>query len=128
MPQYQIRAVIEARNVEDARLKAKQVFQSSPALKPDGDAFGVVSVELSCIDTSAEDELMACPDCGCTDIECTAWVNVNGDEVSSSDPPNDTVWCPQCSYNGDEGTMKYRFLITVSKAKPVCFDEEAVGG
>jgi len=144
MPTFRVYAVqllhdakdIEADNIEDARHKAKIMYEKTGELDPDEvieGTYGIVGdtefvfKEQSCTDKSQDDEkksYQACPDCGCTDIECSAWVNVNNDEVSSSDPPNDTAWCPQCSYNGMEGTMKYRHLVTVDKLQPVRYEDD----
>ena len=40
--------------------------------------------------------LYGCPDCGCTDIEGTAWVHINDNRLLNCEPPNSEYWCPQC--------------------------------
>jgi hypothetical protein len=42
--------------------------------------------------------LSCCQECGCTDVECAAWINVNTDKISSSgsEGPVDYFWCPRC--------------------------------
>lgn len=70
-----------------------------------------------------ETSYYACPECGCTDVECTAWISVNSEQVSSGDAPTDNAWCPQCEYNGVESDMKSRHLVEVSKAKPIEYEK-----
>ena len=63
--------------------------------------------------------LYACPECGCTDVEVTAWINVNTSEISGSDGPLETAWCPQCEHAGRESDIgKGRHLETVDNPKP----------
>lgn len=59
----------------------------------------------------------ACPQCGCTDIEMTAWVSVNSDMPTQDEPPRDDGWCPQCGIDGDGELHKCRF-DTVDEPKP----------
>lgn len=42
--------------------------------------------------------LFVCPECGCQNVECTAWINANTDEImnSGADGPLDDYWCPVC--------------------------------
>lgn len=64
--------------------------------------------------------LYACKVCGCTDVECSAWITVNTEELSSSDGPVDNCWCPQCEHDGRESDIgKHRYLKMVAVAKPV---------
>jgi hypothetical protein len=60
----------------------------------------------------------ACPECGCTDVEVSAWVNANTDEVINSEGPTDNAWCPQCEVNGLDGNMRSRDLVQVDEPKP----------
>ena len=136
MPMYKVKAIVAAASVDEARVKAKQMFEAYGELRPDdadGCVFGVVEEadkgieEASRTDKSAvaeETTFLACPECGCTDVECTAWVCVNSDEVSCGDAPSDNAWCPQCEYNGIDSDMKYRNLVEVSEEKPICRDDE----
>lgn len=64
-------------------------------------------------------QLFACPDCGCTDIQTSAWVEVNGCSVVNDEGPLDTVYCPQCEVNGDEGYKgKTRYMVETYEPKP----------
>jgi len=55
----------------------------------------------------------ACPTCHGTDVQLTAWVHANTDEILSSgmDGPRDTYWCEDCQ---DEQT---RLTWTVEEVK-----------
>ena len=50
--------------------------------------------------------LLACPDCGCTDIRGTAWVDVNTFDALDGDPPTSELYCPECSESGFDGIFK----------------------
>lgn len=63
--------------------------------------------------------LWACEECGCTDVEGTAWVKLNGEEFADGDPPTDQVWCPNCE-------IDYARLVQVPAA-PVTPGSEATG-
>jgi hypothetical protein len=41
-------------------------------------------------------QYMACPECGCTDVEITAWVKANGGANTNSESPAEYAYCPQC--------------------------------
>lgn len=43
--------------------------------------------------------LFCCPECGCTDIQFTAWVHANTGEPTGDEGPTDDTWCPQCEEN-----------------------------
>lgn len=45
----------------------------------------------------------ACPECGCTDVHGTAWIELNTDRLTQDEPPTSGLWCPQCDSNGREG-------------------------
>ena len=62
-------------------------------------------------------QYFACPECGCTDIEMTAWVDVNSDQPNQDEPPRDDGWCPQCGDGGDGELHKCRFDM-VDERKP----------
>ena len=40
--------------------------------------------------------LYACIECGCIDVQGTAWVELNKNEMLPDEPPNDDIWCPNC--------------------------------
>jgi len=44
----------------------------------------------------AREGMYACPECGCADIEGTAWIHLNTGGVTGDEPPNDDYWCPAC--------------------------------
>jgi hypothetical protein len=39
---------------------------------------------------------LVCLRCGSDDVECTAWINVNTNEISTSDSPTDANYCNGC--------------------------------
>jgi hypothetical protein len=43
-----------------------------------------------------------CKHCGSQAVECTAWINMNTDEISSSgnEGPTEGVYCPACEEHG----------------------------
>lgn len=59
----------------------------------------------------ADNDLFCCPECKCTDIQVTAWVEANGGKDAGGDPPLDDVWCPQCDCD-------VRTLDMTDKLKP----------
>lgn len=59
----------------------------------------------------------ACQECGCTDIEGTAWVEINSDIPTQDEPPTDYGHCPQCEQNGGDGSFKMRCDL-VEERKP----------
>ena len=61
----------------------------------------------------------ACPDCGCTDVETSAWINVNTGQPTNDEGPLDAVFCPQC----DQEVGKHRHMIEVDTLQP--YNEEA---
>lgn len=75
-------------------------------------------------DKPASGPLMACPECGCTDVQTSAWIEVNGESVVNDEGPLDTVFCPQCEHDGREGDVgKTRYLEEADKPWP--FDKDA---
>jgi hypothetical protein len=62
--------------------------------------------------------LDACPECGCTDIEVSAWVHANTNQVSNSEGPLDDAWCPQCEANGYESTFRARHAAKTTIEQP----------
>lgn len=64
----------------------------------------------------------ACPECGCTDVEVSAWVNANTHQVINGEGPTDNAWCPQCEVGGLDGNMRSRDLEQVETACP--FDKD----
>lgn len=39
---------------------------------------------------------LLCSECGCEDIQATAWIHANTGEVLNDDGPTDQLWCPEC--------------------------------
>lgn len=64
----------------ESRLFCVEVSESEPKQDPKGFWYG-------------------CSHCGCTDVEVSAWIYANTNEITPSDPPVDDAWCPQCSDN-----------------------------
>jgi hypothetical protein len=50
----------------------------------------------------------ACDECGCTDIQATAWIHLNTGAVLSDDGPTDQIWCPQCDAETGIASRKTR--------------------
>jgi len=42
------------------------------------------------------DGLYVCRDCGCIDVEGTAWLHLNTQTPVDSEPPDDDHYCPGC--------------------------------
>lgn len=58
---------------------------------------GLVSAKPKGARPPKSTELGVCAECGCADIEVTAWVSLNtGEVVDGGDGPTDQVWCPEC--------------------------------
>lgn len=54
-------------------------------------------------DVSEGEMVYACPECGCEDIEGTAWIHLNSGEDSGSEPPGDEYFCPACDLRTGDG-------------------------
>jgi len=37
-----------------------------------------------------------CQECGSPDLEISAWININTNEIVDSEGPLSTAWCPSC--------------------------------
>ena len=61
----------------------------------------------------------ACPDCGCTDIETSAWVSVNTNKPTNDEGPTDEVYCPQCDSEDKQYALgKHKHLVEVDALQP----------
>lgn len=40
--------------------------------------------------------IWACDECGSTDLQATAWIELNSGKVMGDEPPTDQVWCQKC--------------------------------
>lgn len=40
--------------------------------------------------------LYVCLHCGCVDVQGTAWIEMNANEIIGDCPPTDDYWCPAC--------------------------------
>lgn len=65
-----------------------------------------------------QDKYWACEECGCTDIEMTAWVEVNPDLPTQDEPPTDQSFCPQCEATGQDGVINGQRYAEVEERKP----------
>lgn len=45
--------------------------------------------------------ITTCATCGSADVQVTAWIKANGDEIIDGEPPTDQVWCPHCDREVD---------------------------
>ena len=68
--------------------------------------------------------LYACPECGCTDIETSAWIHVNTGTNTEGEGPSSYDFCPQCELHMGGGSFKGGWVQT-EVAKP--YDPEDVG-
>lgn len=61
-----------------------------------------------------EKTLFACPDCGCTDVQITAWIEPNTQTIVNGESPAEYAFCPQCQ-NAD---LRDRDLVETKQLKP----------
>ena len=54
-----------------------------------------VSIEMTFAPESSEFDWV-CPDCGSDEVEMTAWVHVNSNEICEGEGPGEQYWCPRC--------------------------------
>ncbi len=57
------------------------------------------------VEVEEKPSLTACATCGCTDVEVTAWVKANRDEVT--DDHGGEKWCPQCVTHEIDLVVRY---------------------
>ena len=62
------------------------------------------------------ENLQGCAVCGCTDIQVTAWVYVNGGADVNSEPPTNQIYCPRCE--GEAGDGDVHKMEPVDKLDP----------
>ena len=60
----------------------------------------------------------ACPECGCTDVQETAWVEINSGKVMDDEGPTEQAFCPQCEAGGFANEMRTRDLEETTTVKP----------
>lgn len=41
--------------------------------------------------------VFACTECGCENVQGTAWVYLNNYQLIDCEPPSDALWCPNCN-------------------------------
>jgi hypothetical protein len=46
--------------------------------------------------TSRRRIVWRCGRCGCPEVEGTAWIVLNANRVTGSEPPDSDIWCPTC--------------------------------
>lgn len=63
----------------------------------------------------AKNLLYCCPDCGCTDIQETAWIYVNSGECTQDEGPLEELYCPQCEQDTGAGHFKGAADTTIEK-------------
>lgn len=78
------------------------------------DRFVVSTREVveACVVEAQRSEFEACADCGCTDVEVSAWVRANGGFVVEGEGPLEGAWCPRCESDGHR-------LVTVKTESPL---------
>ena len=64
---------------------------------------------------TAPNNVYACPQCGGEDIEGTAWVTMNGDEVQHDEAPTNQYWCPNC-----ENHFEHVCLVAIGDTERRC--------
>lgn len=74
------------------------------------------------LDESPRHRYDACPECGCTDVEVSAWINANSLQVIDGEGPTSNAWCPQCEVDGLDGNMRSQDLVQVDEPQP--FNQE----
>lgn len=45
--------------------------------------------------------MFCCRNCGCVDIQGTAWVEMNSNRLVSDEGPSNDIWCPGCEEHYD---------------------------
>jgi|GEM_PF-4778047 len=58
-----------------------------------------------------------CPECGCTDIEMSAWVHCNTGVPTNDEGPTEGLYCPQCADEKGDGDIG-RSWNTTTTEKP----------
>ena len=72
-----------------AKTLADDAPKNDPTLGAGTDAPARTKIE-------AREGMYVCPECGCADIEGTAWIYLNTGGETGGDPPTDDYWCPAC--------------------------------
>jgi hypothetical protein len=65
-----------------------------------------------------QEKYFACQECGCTDVQMTAWLDVNSDIANQDEPPTDQSFCPQCEQDQGDGSSQKRRFDEVEKRQP----------
>lgn len=52
------------------------------------------------------ENVYACPECGCEDIEGTAWIHLNSGNETGGEPPDDDYFCPDCELREGDGHVR----------------------
>ena len=60
--------------------------------------------------------LWACAQCGCTDVQETAWIEMNGGMLLGDEGPTEQHWCPQC----EEDDVPVDEIETEPRPYPFC--------
>ena len=65
-----------------------------------------------------------CAECGCTEVQETAWIYMNTGKNSGDDAPHDNHYCPDC----DDGQAEVRELPDPDEVEAELHDAEGVAG
>jgi hypothetical protein len=65
-------------------------------------AFALISKKFPPFDPGAKPrKIYECAECGCTEIQSTAWIVMNTGEDAGGDAPTEQVWCPDCNADSE---------------------------
>ncbi len=56
-----------------------------------------------------------CPECGCTDIQMSAWVYCNTLVNTQDEGPLDELYCPQCEHETGDGNIGKSWNDTITE-------------
>lgn len=91
---------------------------SLPNALRDFKAVGAVDVRSELPKPAVVRSWYACPECGCTDVHITAWVDANTGINTQDESPADYAYCPNCDAEG----LRDKDLVTVYAPQPYVSD------
>jgi rubrerythrin len=92
---------IEARFTENERAGSDEPFEWSEIMASNDAMIERYQRALKELDERASEKVYACGTCGSTEIQGTAWYEINSGRMMNDEGPTDQTWCPEC--DTDEG-------------------------
>ena len=68
------------------------------------------------------EKLWACQECGCTDVQEPAWIEMNTGELTGDEAPTDRHYCPQCG-DGEAEVDQTADEPKPFDGYPTCYEE-----